>query len=580
MVNYYEYAVGGLINRNQIIEADKFSLNGQCSECYRSIFCFDVGLKLYVDKSGSVAGYSGQHGADYLYFDFDGDLNEVKNEVEKFIRFLEAGYELPIEYVGIYFSGNKGFHLSIPFKAISEPEFSIEFSKTVKKMVGRLAEGFKFVDVSIYQVNRLFRLENTINAKSGLYKIPLSFLELFSLSVDAIKELAKSPREIEQYKDIQEVAGLRDLYLECKRVDTAQPKQSTVNEFKDIFNGVAEGNRNSAAVKLAGLFVSKGFDEGFTFDMLKLWNQNNNPKLSDIELQGIVRSCFRYKKVDEMPQVYSIGSGFNEYKQFVSTFDAVKVKLGFEPIDEKIRGLVPGEVAVILGRTSVGKSAFLQWIGVTYAKRTKQPVLFFSLEMPISSVVERSIQISTGECGYDVERFIKSGDVNFDNEVKAELKKIESFYSVTKSGLNLGQIKNIIQHCESNVYKQKTGLILIDYLGLIQGGGRDLYEKTSNIAREIKTLAKDLNTPIIYLSQINRKYQGTDELNISAARDSGAVEEAADFVFGLRRVDEDETSDSIKLELGILKNRRGSTGRIEIYMNRKSLNFSTNEKPF
>jgi len=575
MVNYYEYAVGGLINRNQIIEADKFNLNGQRLECYKSMFYFDEGLKLHVEKTKSVSGYIGLHGADYLYFDFDGDLHKVKSEVESFIRFLQVEY-MPIEYVQVYFSGNKGFHIGIPFKAISEPELSIDFHKTVKKMVAKLTEGFKFVDASIYQINRLFRLENTINAKSGLYKIPITFEELVIKSVDEIKQLAKSPREIEQFQDIQQVAGLRELYLECKKPDDVLPKQS--NEFKDIFNGVGEGNRNNAAVKFAGLFVSKGFDENFTLEMLKLWNQNCEPKLSDAEISAVVKSAMRYKKVDEMPLIYSVGSGLAEYKQFVSTFDAVKVKLGFEPIDLKIRGLVPGEVAVILGRTSVGKSAFLQWIGLDYAKRTKQPVLFFSLEMPISSVVERSIQISTGECGYDVERFIKSGDVKFEQEVKAELKKIESFYSVTKSGLNLGQIKNIIQHCESNVYKQKTGLILIDYLGLIQGGGRDLYEKTSNIAREIKTLAKDLNTPIIYLSQINRKYQGTDELNISAARDSGAVEEAADFVFGLRRVDEDETSDSIKLELGILKNRRGSTGRIEIYMNRKSLNFSTNEK--
>ncbi|MDP2207306.1 MAG: DnaB-like helicase C-terminal domain-containing protein [Bacteroidota bacterium] len=579
-MKYFEYAIGGLVNRNQIIEADKFSLNGQRSECYKSMFYFDDGLKIYVDKTKSVSGYSGQHCSDYLYFDFDGsDLHEVKAEVEKFIRFLEVEY-MPIEYVSIFFSGNKGFHLSIPFKAISEPEFSIEFYKTVKKMVLKLTAGFKFVDAGIYQINRLMRLENTINAKSGLYKIPITFEELVSLSVAEIQEVAKTPREFEQYEDeIKEISGLRELYLECKRVET-EPKQSNVNEFTNILQGVAEGNRNNAAVKLAGLFVAKGFDETLTLVMLKLWNQNNNPKLSENEIQGIVRSCFRYKKVDAIPVVYSIGSGFNEYKQFVSTFDAVKVKLGFEPIDEKIRGLVPGEVAVILGRTSVGKSAFLQWIGLNYAKRTKQPVLFFSLEMPISSVIERSIQISTGECGYDVERFIKSGNVNFEQEVKAELQKIQSFYSVTKSGLNLEQIKNIIQHSEENIFKQKCGLILIDYLGLIAGGGRDLYEKTSNIAREIKTIAKDINTPIIYLSQINRKYQGTDELDISAARDSGAVEEAADFVFGLRRVDAEDTEDSIKLELGVLKNRRGSTGKIEIYMNKKSLNFTTDGKPF
>jgi archaellum biogenesis ATPase FlaH len=580
-MKYFEYAVNGLVNRNQIIEADKFSLNGQRSECYKSMFYFDEGLKLHVDKTKSVSGYSGLHGADNLYFDFDGaDLHEVKNEVEKFIRFLEVGYELPIEYVQIYFSGNKGFHLAIPFKAISEPELSIEFYKTVKRMVERLAEGFRFVDASIYQINRLFRLENTINAKSGLYKIPITFEELVSLSVADIKKLAKTPREFEQCEDVREVGGLSELYNECKRVDTAQPKQSAFNEFKDILNGAAEGNRNNAAVKLAGLFVSKGFDESFTLEMLNLWNQNNNPKLGDAEIHSVVRSAAKYKKVDVIPEVYSIGSGFTEYKQFVSTFDAVKVKLGFEPIDEKIRGIVPGEVAVILGGTAHGKSAFLQWIGLNYAKRTKQPVLFFSLEMPISSVVERSIQISTGQCGYDVERFIKSGNVIFEQEVKTELQKVQSFYSITKSGLNLEQIKNIIQHSEENIFKRKSGLILIDYLGLIAGGGRDLYEKVSNIAREIKTLAKDINTPIIYLSQISRKYQGKDELDILAARDSGAVEEAVDFVFALRRVDAEETQDSIKLELGILKNRRGSTGKIEIYMNKKSLNFTTDAKPF
>ena len=144
---FAEFVEGGIKNRNKIYKLNEFKLNGIRTDCYRSLFLHNENLKYYVEKTGSVKGYSGKHISDSITFDFDGeDLEAVKKEVFNFVQHLYYNYDVPYEFLRISFSGNKGFHICIPIQAVCVPEPKEKFSEIIKNIVNDLAEGFKYVD--------------------------------------------------------------------------------------------------------------------------------------------------------------------------------------------------------------------------------------------------------------------------------------------------------------------------------------------------------------------------------------------------------------------------------------------------
>ena len=213
--SYCEYVVGGLQNRNRIFGKQDFRLDSVRVDCFRSLFLFDENLKGWVERTDSVSGYGGKHTADMLVFDFDcDDLDAVRPEVVKFSRYLETEFELPLDYIRLAFSGAKGFHVSMPMEAVGDVTPATNFWQVYRAMCHDLADGFKYVDFKIYEPRRLFRILNTINSKSELYKIPLTLDELDSLSGTKIKELAKQARRVDTLPstEMRPVPGLREVY--------------------------------------------------------------------------------------------------------------------------------------------------------------------------------------------------------------------------------------------------------------------------------------------------------------------------------------------------------------------------------
>lgn len=579
---FAEYAINGIHNRNNIKEIDGFNLP-ENTEAYRSIFLFTEDLKVWVNKTKSVKDFEGEHTADVLLFDFDSeDLEKIKLEVVEFCRYLESIYEIPFNYLQIYFSGNKGFHVGIPFECITNKIIpSYDFYKHYKQMALDLAGNFN-VDTSIYELKRLFRITNSLHTKTNLYKIPISFNELVSLDIEQIKKLAKQPRVLET-EEYEVIKSLEEIYnkLFIKKGNNEHSKKK--NEILDIIKiGCSEGERHKALIRIAAMFVSNGFDFEFTYPFLELWNQKNNPPLPDERLKSEALRVFNdnQNQKKEDIKIYSLRDAANEYKNYVERLAEKKVLTGFEIVDKKIRGIMPGETCCIIGKTSVGKSAFLQNIGLNHALKSKEPVLFFSLEMPINSVFERTIQISSGFAGLYVEDGYKNLSIDVMRESEKSFLKYPNFYTITKSGLGLDDIKYHTKRAEQ-IYHSATSLILIDYLGLVKGNGNSNYEKVSDVARGIKDLAKDLDVPIIFLSQVTKKDDKYSELELGSARDSGVIDEASDFVLGIwEEVDKRLLNEQIdkKIKLGVLKNRRGSLGQIDISMTKKNLQISEMKK--
>ena len=579
MEYFCEYAVG-LHNRNRIVPLSEFNPNGQREEVYRSLFLFDSTLKTWVDKTGSVSGYHGTHLADTIPFDFDGeDLAAVKSEVEKFIGYLSGVHEVPLDYIRLAFSGSKGFHVVLPVGVFTDsPESSNNFARTVKSIAGELGQGFSFIDMAIYEPKRLFRVLNTINAKSGLYKIPLTFTELRSLSVDEIKKLARNRRDVSTLpvSEIHPVQSLSEMWLKWFNHDFAEPNQTAKRngDIVTLLEGAERGNRNDAAIKLAGTYLAAGLNESVTLATLKAWNRQNEPPLSESELETLVHGAFqRYqKKTVEVVSVYSLRDAGKLYGEYIDSMSKAKVTTGFDTVDKKLRGIMPGQTLCILGKTSVGKSAFLQNVGLNYAKLSGKPVLMFSMEMPITSVFERAAQIEFELSGQEIEDGFQDSPGAVSQIAEMLFSRVPNFYCIEKGGLSLEDIEASVRYTEEHLYHDKTGLVLIDYVGLVKSSGKDIYEQVSRVARGMKDLAKSLNVPIAFLSQVNRNYSEFDELQINAARDSGAVDEASDFILGLwKEKQQDERSGDTRLQLGILKNRQGGIGTTPITMERKTL---------
>jgi putative DNA primase/helicase len=195
---YTEYAIGSLHNRN-IVDLFDSSLTADNKELYHSVFLFNNELKKHVMETKSTSGFEGSLSAKSVFIDFDvkedkTDLDAVKNEVMKFCFHLLDSYSVSKDQFRIYFSGCKGFHIEIPFELITDKLVpTLKLHKRVETFVRRITEGFEYVDDGIYQFNRLKRYVNSINPKSNLYKIPISFNQLVSLSIDEIKDMAKQP---------------------------------------------------------------------------------------------------------------------------------------------------------------------------------------------------------------------------------------------------------------------------------------------------------------------------------------------------------------------------------------------------
>ena len=577
---YAEFAINGVQNRNKIADINQFTLPKNVSDCYRSIFLFTEDIDFYVSRTKSVTGFAGSHIADSVVFDFDGDdLDDVRKEVINFCLHMTHTYELPIEYIRISFSGNKGFHVEIPFQCFSSnPQSSINFWRVYKEIAKDMCGGFRFIDMKIYESKRLFRIINTVNSKSNLYKIPLRYDEIEKLTQDEIKELAKLPRTLNYLPEdeIVPIEALEELYLKWKGYNFSSRGGSSQSESNSLFDGVSKGFRNDRAIRLTGILIERGLDMYASMEIIKMWNERNAPPLNDSEIEYLVRHAYEKYKTEDVQnvEIYSLKDAEDVYRNYANSVDGDKFTTGFPLIDKKIRGIVRGETCCILGKTSVGKSALLQQMGLKYAKNSKEPVLFFSLEMPITSVFERTVQIETGLGGVEVEKIYKDGDTDFSTRANLLFTEIPNFYTVTKSGLNLESIKNVVRYAEREVYHKKTGVILIDYLGLINEKGADIYQQISKIARGMKDLAKELNVPIVFLSQVNRNFSEYDELTLGAARDSGAIDEASDFILGLWK---DENTPYRKehpeniLNLGIIKNRKGGTGQVKLKMEKRTL---------
>ena len=255
------------------------------------------------------------------------------------------------------------------------------------------------------------------------------------------------------------------------------------------------------------------------------------------------------------------------YKQQVRTIEKTRFITGYHLLDQKIRGVAPGEVLTTIAEPGGFKTAWLQNLLKRGAKRTGRYHLFFSLEMPGEKVFEREIQIDSECSGWEVEQhFTGQQRINIDtNAIKQN--GGDGLIVCTKPRLTLEKMARYIE-----LTNQKFGAVNavgIDYMGLIAGPGKPGYERTAYVAPEIKNMAKELNVPIILLAQINREgAKDQYDIKITDAKGGSDIEASADIMLGFY------TDKAGELVCKGLKNRNGPIGwKFQVEINRKAFQF-------
>ena len=244
------------------------------------------------------------------------------------------------------------------------------------------------------------------------------------------------------------------------------------------------------------------------------------------------------------------------------------VPSGFTDLDYRTAGFHGSELILIAARPAMGKTAFALNIATNAALRANVPVAVFSLEMSKEQLVNR---ILCSESMVDSNK-IRTGKLDEEDWTKlaetiGPLSEAEMYIDDTP-GINIMEIR---AKCRKLKVEKNIGLVVIDYLQLIQGtnkrnGSRE--QEISEISRSLKILAKELDVPVIALSQLSRAAEQRPDHRpmLSDLRESGAIEQDADIVMFLYRDDyyNPETEKKNVAEVIIAKHRGGSTGTVEL----------------
>ena len=244
------------------------------------------------------------------------------------------------------------------------------------------------------------------------------------------------------------------------------------------------------------------------------------------------------------------------------------IPTGFVDLDYKTAGLHKSDLVLIAARPAMGKSAFALNIASHAAIHAKVPVVIFNLEMSKSQLVNR---ILCSEAMVDSNK-IRTGKIEEDDWIKlatalGPLSEAPIYIDDTP-GITVTEIR---AKCRKLKLEKNIGLVVIDYLQLIQGTGKrnsSREQEISEISRSLKILAKELNVPVIALSQLSRAAEARQDHRpmLSDLRESGAIEQDADIVMFLYR-DDYYNPDSEKkniAEVILAKHRAGSTGTVEL----------------
>jgi len=379
-------------------------------------------------------------------------------------------------------------------------------------------------------------------------KIFLAFLELFEnntpLDIITVTELLQKKGELTNIGGATYLASLVD----------SVPTTANITHYAKI---IKEKSILRSLIAKATDIVNLGFEA--SEDVAEILDKAEEAIFS-ITQQRIQTSYYSIKEI--------IKQTFEAIEELSSKKDSVTgIPTGFIDFDRLTAGLQPSDLIIIAGRPVMGKTSFTLNIAQHAATRAGVPVGFFSLEM---SKEQLALRMLCAEARINSQKirsgFLSERDWLRLTDAAATLSEAPIFIDDTPA-LSVLEIRAKARRLKS---EHNIGLIIVDYLQLMKGKGRvDTREREiSEISRSLKALAKELNIPVVAVSQLNRRVEERENKRprLADLRESGAIEQDADLIVFIYRdeVYNEDTPDKGIAEIIIGKQRSGPTGVVKL----------------
>jgi len=259
------------------------------------------------------------------------------------------------------------------------------------------------------------------------------------------------------------------------------------------------------------------------------------------------------------------------------------IRTGYRDLDNMTAGLQRSDLIILAARPSMGKTTLVTNLAYNVATIAKLPVLFFSLEMSKEQLIDRMLSDASGVDSWN----IRTGNLSDDDfskisEAMGEMAEAPIYIDDTP-GLSVLEMRTKSRRA---AHDQPLGLIIVDYLQLMQASGSyagNRVQEVSEISRGLKLIARELNVPLIALSQLSRSVESrTPPIpQLSDLRESGSIEQDADIVSFIYRPGyyEPDNPDVKNLtDLIIAKHRNGPVGKVQLYFHPERLRFMSLDK--
>lgn len=369
--------------------------------------------------------------------------------------------------------------------------------------------------------------------------------------------------EIEKKSNISSIGGIEYLSEVIDSVITA----ANVDHYIDI---VREKALRRKLIEVTNEINVSAYNE----------EEDTNEMIDDAEKK--IFTVTKARKAGEFKTIGEVMRTTQEHLERLAKNQAeiTGIATGFYDFDKLTSGLHENELIIIAARPAMGKTAFGLNIAINSAINSKKPVAIFNMEMSAEQLALRMIA-SVG--GIDMNK-LKTGKLEHNdwkkvNEAMSQLGETD-IYLEDSSGITVSEIR---AKCRRLATSDKgLGLVIIDYLQLINGSARyagNRQQEVAEISRSLKTMAMELKIPVIALAQLSRSVELRENKRpiMSDLRESGSIEQDADIVAFLYRDDyynkpKEKTNVSLT-ELIIGKHRNGSTGTIELVFEGNMSNF-------
>lgn len=598
-VSKYVRFCKSLNDKGVLVQADELSdLIDPNKDSYASTYYYNQKQYDQFKETGTIRGIKDVV-TDRIWFDFDSekDVSLAQKDALTVIERLQK-YGIKSNNIEVYFSGNRGFEVTVRFNRMLTPE------QVQSLAINKFGKDLSTLDISLYDNSQILRLPFTRHQKSGLFKIPLDTTQLKKLNIDEIKKLAFSLDTAIEVETEQASPSEEFFYIDVPKKEEVKPKVSLGDldlsrrpKHWKLYKwallhaiGVKPDQRHEALLRVAATCRGLGYSEDITRAFCLTFDENfqrltGKPAVEDLDT-NILPSVFseaweggQYSyKTDIWLQKYceSIGVVPNDIKDenpiriddikdgfsnYVKHIEQNTIKTGIRILDEKMP-ITTGMVMGVVGSASSGKTA----LALTILKNTSRsniPTVFASLDMHRNRLFEKLLYNITNLPRKELFEKIKRGETASIYKTLADDFKNIWFYD--RSSPTVDNIRDYILKVDESSGR-KTKLVLIDYFERIGGEKSDDTASSKEVAGKLQDLANDLDVCVIILVQPNKFALGggpdTPIKSYTAIKGSSFLYQSMRSIISIWRpfFHPDFKENDDYMQMAILKNDLGEIG--------------------